>query len=157
MGQNASAKRMFFMTLIWLILLHHCVGHTARRTKSSRPEGLQPRNWRPDCGGCDKYQLCDSSLIDLSWLRNLLSSNRDHLETGTLRGFATLPTSWRTARWSTRSTRYQEVSDTQVQPKVPGHLGGRRWSRWGQLQMLKWLRSGRWCWHSLHVSCFAFP
>ena len=35
-----------------------------------------------------------------------LSSARDHLETGILSGSVMPPTSWRTASWSTRSTRY---------------------------------------------------
>ena len=45
----------------------------------------------------------------------------------------------------------------QVLLEIPGHLGGRRWGRWGQLQMLKWLRPGCWCRHSLHVSCNPIP
>ena len=85
-----------------------------------------------------------------------LSSARDHLETGILSGSVMPPTSWRTASWSTRSTRYYlEVHvKYQVIPKymskdqvltgvsgntrslalsvIPGHLGGRRRSRRGQ-------------------------
>ena len=137
-------------------------------------------NWKRVCQlekvhHCRLWKIYQLSVVRFpNWLELVRICKPDELGRHLLHPTLSLPTGtiWRLALWEALQRHRllegrpdgvpgvpgrNHTSGIQVRPKVAGHLGGRRWGRWGQLQMLKWLRSRRWRWHSLHVSCCTIP